>query len=295
MQQQGVMTEKLPTETQPIDVDKVLITRNPRLYNLLPGFFLRYLKRIIHQEDLNDILTRFADVDGKEFVARVLEYMKISYELIGEENIPRKGRYIFASNHPLGGLDGMVFIDAIGKYHERVLFIVNDLLMNIKNLEPVFIPVNKHGRQSIEYARRIEEAYASDAQILYFPAGLCSRKRKGRIQDLEWKKNFLAKARQYERDIVPVHFSGRNSGFFYNLANIRAFSGIKSNIEMIYLPDEMFMQKDKRISLRVGKPISRKVFDERFSLEQWAGKLKEHVYTLEMDHNHSFPYLHSEE
>ncbi len=285
------MDQNPEPELQLIDVEGVLRTRNPRLYALLPGFIPRYLKRIVHQEELNDFLSRYGHLKGKEFVAAALKDMKIDYEVRAKENIPASGRYIFASNHPLGGLDGLVFINEIGKYHEEVLFIVNDLLMNIHNLDPVFIPVNKHGRQSLEYARKIEQAYASDAQILYFPAGLCSRKRKGRIRDLEWKKNFITKAIQHERDIVPVHFSGRNSNFFYRLANLRVMLGIGSNIEMVYLPDEMFKQVDKKIILTIGKPIPRETFDRRFSPGEWAEKLKEHVYRLEKDPNFPFPYL----
>jgi len=278
-------------EIQLIDVENVLRTRNPGLYKLLPGFIPRYLKRIVHQEELNEFLKKNGHLDGKEFVQAALRDMKIEYEVNGEHNIPKEGRYIFASNHPLGGLDGLVFINEIGKTFERVLFIVNDLLMNIRNLETVFVPVNKHGRQSLEYARKIEEAYASDAQILYFPAGLCSRRKKGVICDLEWKKNFIAKARQYRRDIVPVHFSGRNSAFFYRLANIRVMLGIASNIEMIYLPDEMFRQKDKKIILTIGRPIPHTVFDNRKRPQEWAGILKDHVYSLEDEPDKSFPYL----
>ncbi|MGC9471379.1 MAG: 1-acyl-sn-glycerol-3-phosphate acyltransferase [Bacteroidales bacterium] len=287
------MAHTAEKEIQLIDVENVLKSRNPRLYALLPRFIPRYLKRIVHQDELNDFLRRRGHLSGKEFIAAALEDLKIEYEVVGRDNIPREGRYIFASNHPLGGLDGLVFIHEIGKYHEKVLFIVNDLLMNISNLEPVFIPVNKHGRQSLEYARKIEKAYSSDAQILYFPAGLCSRKRKGIIRDLEWKKNFIVKARQYQRDIVPMHFSGRNSNFFYRLANLRVILGIRSNIEMVYLPDEMFKQveKNKKITLTIGQPIPFDTFDKRHSPAEWAELLKYHVYNLEQSPNMLFPHL----
>ena len=263
-----------------IDVDAIFRKKNPNLYKFIPGVILGYIKRTIHQDDLNEILTKHHDKYGLDFIRNSLETFGITYTVAGEENIPRKGRYIFVSNHPLGGLDGMVFMDLIGKYHKNVKFIVNDLLLNLKNLEPIFIPVNKHGRQSTEYVKRIEEVYKSDAQILYFPAGLCSRKKKGEITDLEWKKNFIRKAVEHKRDIVPVHFDGQNSSFFYNLANFRQKIGIKANIEMFYLADEMFRQKNQKIHVTVGHPLSYSTLDKSKTPARWAQEIRDTVYSL---------------
>ncbi len=263
-----------------IDVDAIFLSKNPRLYKLLPGFILGYIKRTIHQDEINEALVRFRDKYGLDFIRAILEHMGIDYTVRGEENIPLKGRYIFVSNHPLGGLDGMVFLDIIGKYHKKVKFIVNDLLLNLKNLEPVFVPVNKHGRQSTEYVRKIEELYRSDYQVLYFPAGICSRKKGKVITDLEWKKNFIKKAIDHNRDIVPVHFEGKNSRFFYRLANMRKALGIKANIEMFYLPDEMFMQRNQKITVTIGKPIPWSRFDKSKSVVRWAEEVRSEVYRL---------------
>ena len=207
--------------------------------------------------------------------------MKLSYKVFGRENIPVKGRYIFVSNHPLGGLDGLVFIYELSKYFPDIKFPVNDILTNIENLSGIFLPVNKHGAQGKDAARRIEEAYSSDSQILYFPAGLCSRKKRGVIKDLQWHKSFISKAIQHKRDIVPAYFSGRNSNFFYNLSNIRKFLGIKANIEMLYLADEMFRQKDKEILLVFGKTIPWETFDKTRSAPEWADWVKSKSYELE--------------
>ncbi len=263
-----------------IDVDEIFKRKNPRLYKLLPGFILGYIKRTIHQDEINKALELYSDKYGLEFVRAILEHMNIDYTVEGEENIPLKGRHIFVSNHPLGGLDGMVFLDIIGKYHKKVKFIVNDLLLNLKNLEPVFVPVNKHGRQSTEYVRKIEDLYRSDYQVLYFPAGICSRKQGKVIADLEWKKNFIKKAIEHNRDVVPVHFDGKNSRFFYQLANLRKMVGIKANIEMFYLPDEMFRQSSQKINVTIGKPIPWSHFDKSKSLNEWAEEVKSEVYRL---------------
>lgn len=163
----------------------------------------------------------------------------------------------------------------------------NDFLMYIDNLRSVFIPVNKHGSNS-ENIESINSTFASDKVVLFFPAGLCSRKSGKFILDLEWKKTFLSMARKYGRDILPVHISGRNSSFFYNLARIRKKIGLKANIEMLYLVDEMFKQNNKDIVITFGKPISIDYFDKRNKDKTWASELRKHVYKLEKDANAEF-------
>ncbi len=264
-----------------IDLKAVISSKNKTLAKVIPDFIINYLKRIIHQDEINEILTIYADRRDAAFVAGALEYLKIRYSAYGQENLPSSGRFIFVSNHPLGGLDGLVFINEIAKFYSNIKFPVNDILTQIDNLSGIFLPINKHGGQAREAAKVLEETYASDCQILYFPAGLCSRKKGGIIRDLEWHKSFISKAIQYKRDIVPGFFSGRNSDFFYNLARVRALLGIKANIEMLYLPDEMFTQKGKKISLVFGKPIPWQTFDRTKSAPEWAEWVKSRCYQLE--------------
>jgi Putative hemolysin len=263
-----------------IDLEDVIRKKNPRLLKVLPGFLIRFLKRIIYQDEINEVIRNNKPRYGLDFVAGIVKDFGTRVEVDGFENIPATGRFIFAANHPLGGLDGIVLMHEIGKKHPNIKFIVNDLLLNIKNLEILFVPVNKHGRQSTEYARRIDETYQSDNQILYFPAGLCSRKIKGRIVDLTWHKSFIVKATQYKRDIIPVYVEGRNTSFFYNLANLRKFLGIKANIEMIFLVGEMFKQKKKLIRLTFGKPIPYSTFDSSKSPSDWALEVRNMVYSM---------------
>jgi putative hemolysin len=224
---------------------------------MLPKFVMNYLKKTIHQDEVNEILTAYGyEHKGLSFNRKVLEHLNISYTTFNDESLPPKdGRYIFASNHPLGALDGIILIDLIGEHYGNVKFIVNDLLMYLTPLREVFAPVNKYGRQSSDYAIVIDELYRSDKQILYFPAGMCSRKIKGEIVDLGWKKSFVAKAIKYKRDVVPMFFDGSNSNFFYNLANVRKSLGIKANVEMLYLSDEMFRQRNARFTVKIGKTV----------------------------------------
>ena len=263
-----------------IDIDNVFKSKNPKLYNYTPKFLLSFLKRIIHQEGINDFINRNKHKEGLEFAKAIADEFSKSYEGYGLEDIPENGRYIFASNHPLGGLDGMVFLTLVGQKFPNVLFPVNDILLNIENLKSYFVPINKHGAQGRDAARKLEEAYASDNQILMFPAGLVSRKINGKITDLEWKRNFIKKAIQHKRDIVPVHISGRNSNFFYNLANLRKKLGIKANIEMLFLPDELFKSVTTDITIKFGKPVKWEELKNGLKPEEWAQKIKELSYNL---------------
>ena len=264
-----------------IDIKQVLRQKAPSVARKIPGFMVDYLIRTVHQDELNEILRRYHDKDGVAFMQELIGYFDLNLELVNEENIPAEGRYIFASNHPLGGLDGICLSALIGgRFDGKIRYLVNDLLLYLSNLRSIFVPINKHGAQGKKNAELIEKAYASDNQIITFPAGLCSRKQNGKIQDTEWKKSFIQKAVEYRRDIVPVFFEGRNSNFFYRLANMRKALGIKMNYEMIYLPDEMFKSKHKTYSIHFGKPIPWQTFDSSRKPAEWAEWVKEIVYNL---------------
>ena len=264
-----------------IDIKQVLRQKAPSVARKIPGFMVDYLIRTVHQDELNEILRRYHDKDGVAFMQELIGYFDLNLELVNEENIPAEGRYIFASNHPLGGLDGICLSAIIGgRFDGKIRYLVNDLLLYLSNLRSIFVPINKHGAQGKKNAELIEKAYASDNQIIPFPAGLCSRKQNGKIQDTEWKKSFIQKAVEYRRDIVPVFFEGRNSNFFYRLANMRKALGIKMNYEMIYLPDEMFKSKHKTYSIHFGKPIPWQTFDSSRKPAEWAEWVKEIVYNL---------------
>ncbi len=263
-----------------IDIEKVIGAKSPKLLKVLPRFIIRYLKRIIHQNEINEFLASKGHLKGIDFAEAVLNFMQVDYKVEGLENLGSDKRFLFASNHPLGGLDGIVLIHLLGNKYSDVKFPVNDLLMHLTPLHGIFIPVNKHGAQLSQNAQILEQAYSSDGQVLYFPAGLCSRKQKGRIEDLEWKKSFISKAVKHQRDIVPIYFSGKNSSFFYNLSRIRGFLGIKANIEMLYLVDEMFKQKGKSITVHIGKPIPYTTFDKSKTPQEWAKWVKEQVYLM---------------
>lgn len=270
-----------------LDLESVIANKNPRLLKILPRFVLNYLKKVIHQDELNRILTRYENVFDLEFLDAVLSEFGVKIKYNGLENVPVHGHWTVASNHPLGGLDGMALMWVMGKVRKDIVFPVNDLLLNIPNLKGLFIPINKHGSNA-NNVKAIDDAFASEKALLFFPAGLCSRKQKGEICDLEWKKSFITKSRAHKRDVIPCHINGRNSAWFYNLARFRSRIGVKANIEMLYLVDEMFRQKDKEIIITIGKPISYTIFDKRKTDVAWASMLKTYVYSLAKDKNKLF-------
>ncbi len=275
------MTKKVPAiQPEFIDVGKVIGRKSPTLRKRLPGFVLNYLRRIVHEAELNEFLRLYGHLEGVPFIAGAMEFMNTQINVVGLENIPETGRYIVASNHPLGGLDGLALMLTAAKRRKDIVFPVNDILMNVKNLEPLFIPINKHGSNT-ENIKIINDTFASDKLICYFPAGLVSRKNGGVIKDLMWHPTFITKAKRFKRDIIPTHISGRNSNFFYNLAKIRKLLHIKANIEMLYLVDEFHKQKNKTITITFGKPVSYTVFDHKHPKTEWAARMRDFIYLLE--------------
>lgn len=268
-------------DPQQLDLDKVLIEKAPGIYKKIPAFLLNYLKRKVHIEELNEILRVYADKEGVDFMHAVVGYFNLSLSVEGLERIPVEGRYIFASNHPLGGLDGICLSSVIGeRFDKKIKYVVNDVLYFIKNLQPIFLPVNKYGKQSKQATVDINQAYLSDNQIVTFPAGLCSRMQDGKILDLDWHKNFIVKAIESKRSVVPVYFEGENSRFFYRFANIRKWLGVKFNVELIFLPDEMFKNKNSNFTIIFGDPIPYTFFDDSKTITQWAQYVKEKSYSL---------------
>ncbi|WP_235062814.1 1-acyl-sn-glycerol-3-phosphate acyltransferase [Indibacter alkaliphilus] len=246
----------------------------------MPGFVLSYIKRIVHEKDINQVMANIGHLQGMDFVNALVDEFGVEVSLAGAENIPLDRPVIFASNHPLGGMDGIAFMYALGKYRTDIRFLVNDILTNIKNFEPMFVPVNKHGANSREVSKLIEETYAGEHAVLVFPAGLVSRKQAEGVKDLEWKKSFISKAKRYKKDVVPVYIEGKNSDFFYNLARFRKQLGIKANLEMFYLADEMFAQRGKKVVIHIGKPISYEYFDKLKTETEWAEEVKRIVYQM---------------
>lgn len=268
-----------------IDIDGVLKNRAPGLRRFLPRFVVRGLENLVCQDRLNHLLDTCGHLRDAEFSGAVLDYLHITRLVRGEENLPKENeshRVIYVSNHPLGGLDGMALIDYLSRKSPtgRVRFVVNDLLMAVEPLQGVFLPVNKHGGQSREAAEALETAMSGDDPIVIFPAGLCSRRQNGEIKDLDWNKMFVNKAIAYGRDVIPIHFSGRNSKFFYIFAQIRKRLFIPFNLEMVLLPREVFGNEGSTFEMTIGERIGHKSLKGGKESGETARRIKESVYRL---------------
>jgi len=263
-----------------IDIEKIFRGKNPGLARLIPGFIFRWIKKTLHQDEINGFLQNETATTGVAFACNILQAFGVHHDSDGHEHLPAEGGAIVAANHPLGGMDGMILLCQTARIRQDITFIVNDVLLNLPQFNDVFIGVNKIGTKGREQLKKIEEMYASDRLVLIFPAGLCSRKVRGVIQDLTWNKAFISRAIKYQKPVIPVHVTGKNSNWFYNLANFRKRIGLKANLEMFYLPDEMFKQKNKKIHVRYGRPIPWTTFDNRYSQHEWAQLLRSYVYTL---------------
>ncbi len=278
----GLPTINMSTP-QLIDIDRVLHSKMGSKACYVPRFLVSYLKHIVHQDWLNAFIASEGDTVGVRWMEDCMRYLQLDIRVKGRENLPEDAgrRFTFVSNHPLGGPDGIVLGSILGRhYNERIRFLANDLLMNLTGLAPLFIPINKTGRQGRDFPRMVEHAFQSEHHLILFPAGLCSRRIAGRVQDVPWKKTFVTKSVETQRDVVPIHFSGSNSPFFYRLAQIQQWLGIKFNIAMLYLVDELYKNQGKTFTLHIGKPIPWQTFTAERTPTQWAAWVRERVYQL---------------
>jgi len=272
-----VITEKT------IDLEKILKSKMGSKAKWIPRPLVWWLKHIVHQDEVNKYLWESRHLKGTEWLEECVRYLDATLDIVGEENLPAKddGRlYTFVSNHPLGGEDGVALGAIIGRHYDgRFRYLVNDLLMNLPGLAPVCIPINKTGNQSRDFPKMVEAGFKSDNHMLMFPAGLCSRRKNGVVEDIPWKKTFISKSVEFQRDVVPIHFGGQNSNFFYRLAN---FSDrcLPFNLAMLFLVDEMYKNVHKTFRVAIGKPIPWQTFDKSKTPMEWAQFVKEQVYKL---------------
>lgn len=264
-----------------IDIEQILKEKAFKLYKWLPGFAINWLKKKLHEDDINGAMEHLKDDFGLEFNSRGLVKLGAKVESLHTEFVPRTGSIVIVSNHPLGGLDGMALIKAVGDIRPDVHFLVNDVLKNIKNYGDIYVAVNKLGATSAKHLRVMEEVFRTESALLVFPAGLVSRKQNGVVRDLEWKKTFVTQAIDHKRMIQPVFIEGKNSNFFYNFAMWRKRLGIKANLEMLFLPDEMFKARKETIKVHFSKPFDSALLNGSKTHKQWAALVYQYIYSTE--------------
>ena len=263
-----------------IDLKRLIASKNKKLLRWMPGFLLRYLERVIHQDEINALLEKAGDIKDAEFSDAAMEEFNITISSSGLENIPKTGPLIIVLNHPLGGMDALALISLLKNHRPDLRFIVNDILMNLENLSGLFVGINKHGINKKNVREDIEKAFNSEHAICIFPAGLVSRKINGLVQDLEWKRTFVTYARSLDRTVIPIKIDGQLSPFFYRLSRVRRFFRIKANIEMLYLADELFKQRNKTLTFTVGQAIKMNQFDTSLTDKEVASEIRKIVHEL---------------
>ena len=267
-----------------IDIENILKSKMGAKAKYIPRFAVNWLKKTIHEDQVNKFLWESRHLSGTEWLEECVKYLDMTLEIEGLENLPDKNDgklYTFVSNHPLGGQDGVALGAIIGHHYDgQFRYLVNDLLLNLPGLKPVSIGINKTGKQSRDFPRMVEAGFQSNNHILMFPAGLNSRKINGTIHDLPWKKTFITKSVEYQRDIVPIFFGGRNSAKFYRIAHFSDKYIKKVNLAMLFLVDEMYKNVGKTFRVAIGKPIPWQTFDHSKTSMEWAKYVEDRVYEL---------------
>jgi putative hemolysin len=263
-----------------INIEKIIRKSESKFVRSLPKSVIKIIKKVIHQDELNVTINRSRSKSGIPFINDVLNYWRIKIEVIGSENVPESGRFVFVANHPVGGIDALSFLSTIYRFFPNVISPSNQLFNYIPNLHPVILGVNVFGINTKETVEKFNRLFESDSQIMIFPAGIVSRRSKGIISDLCWQKTFVTKSVQFKRDIIPVHISGKNSNLFYFVANLRKFLRIKMSLEIILLPREMMKQRNSTVTLTIGKVIPYTSLTKVINQNEWAQKIKSVVYKL---------------
>jgi len=263
-----------------IDIAKIIDENNLGILNKLPGFLIRLIAKIIKQDELNRILGKYSDSSGVDFLTKLYEEFNLKLEIEGKDNLPENGKCFFVANHPFGLIDGLVLTLTVSEKYGTLKAIANDAFMFVPQMRPLIAAVNVFGRSSKEYIKALDDTFNMEIPITHFPAGIVSRLYNGKVQDIEWKKSFIAKAKSSKRDIVPFFFYGRNSCLFYMINLIRRCFGIKINIELMLLPHEMFRKRNKTIKVKIGKPIPYQTFEKSSTNLVWAQKVRSYVYEL---------------
>lgn len=265
---------------QQINIDAILKERAAKKYRFIPRFIIQYLERILHQDEINGFLKKNDHLNSIEFSQAIIDEFRIQVNVSGLDKIPKSDGCIVVCNHPLGGLDAMALVPHLAKVRKDIRYIVNDLLLNIDPLKELFVGVNKTGASGRNSLRKVEELFGSDKMVVLFPSGMVSRCINGKVQDLPWQKTFFTKAMKYKKPIIPIYINGELSPFFYRLSKVRKLLGIKMNIEMLYLANELFKQKDRKINFVVGSPIIVHSPTQYLSVVEGVQSIREELYNL---------------
>lgn len=264
-----------------INIAHIIKNSDPKFLKSLPDFIIKIIAKIIRQDEINHILDKYKDFEGVDFLPKILEELNIKIIIEGIDNLPDNGKCFFVANHPFGLLDGLILTFIVGNKYGQLKAIGNDAFMFVPNLRPIIANVSVFGKSPKKYFAELEKVFASDVPITHFPYGLVSRVHKFKVQDNTWKKSFIKKAISNQRDIVPIKFYGKNSNLFYGVYLFRKIFRIKTNLELVLLPRELFRKKGETIKVKILKPIPYQELNNSLSHWEWAQKVRSIVYDSE--------------
>ena len=267
----GIVTSKEVAKA--INVDR---------FGLLGTFLGWTLMRVIRISDINKVYDKHKHLEGLDFVNALLDEYEIKFDIPEEDlrRIPKTGPFITISNHPLGGIDGILLLKLLLEHRPDSKIIANFLLQRIAPMKPYIMPVNpfedKKGVQSSIGGFKASLQHLKNGMPLgIFPAGEVSTYKDGKlIVDKPWEEAAMKLAKHANVPIVPIYFHAKNSQIFYRLAKM------SDTLRTAKLPSEVLSQKERLIKVRIGKPISVKDQVEHESLENFTNFIRRKTYML---------------
>ncbi len=266
-----------------------MINVEAMLDNFLPDFrnkkkrlyktTVTVLKKILHQDEINQFIDTHRHLEGLEFLDAVLDHFDFKYSLSNRDraNIPAQGRVIIVANHPLGSLDGLALLKMIAEIRPDVKIVATNVLSQVKPLENLFLSVDNLSTKANHIAglKKILSTLRQEQAVIMFPTGEVSRIRPQGVRDGKWKTGFVSMAYKTSSPVVPVYINGKNSTLFYSMSTLYKPLGT------LMLVMEMFNKQDQEISFRVGKPIpvdSMRLLD--LPPKKIAKRMRKQVYRL---------------
>ncbi|QNK76694.1 lysophospholipid acyltransferase family protein [Winogradskyella sp. PAMC22761] len=251
-------------------------------YGFLGTFFGWVLMKVLKISTINKFYLRNKHLSDGAFLDAILDEFQIKFEIPEEDmkRLPKEGPYITISNHPLGGIDGILLLKLMIEQRSDFKIIANFLLHRIEPLKPYIMPVNpfegrKDAASSISGFKNAILHLRAGHPLGVFPAGQVSTYKDGKlVVDKEWEASAMKLIQKAEVPVVPIYFHAKNSRLFYRL------SKISDTLRTAKLPSEVLTQKRRVIKVRIGKPISLKDQKEHPTLPEFSEFLRRKTYML---------------
>ena len=272
------------------EVAKAINTDKYGVFGTFSGWLLMKILKI---STLNKIYNKNKHLSDVVFLNAILDDLQIKFEIPEEDlkRLPKDGAYITISNHPLGGIDGVLLLKLMLEREPNFKIIANFLLHRIEPLKKYIMPVNpfenhKDAKSSVIGIKETFRHLSDGKPLGIFPAGEVSTYKAGKLMvDKPWEEGAIKVIRKAQVPVVPIYFHAKNSRFFYLL------SKINGTLRTAKLPSELFSQKHRAIKVRIGKPISVAEQNEYASIEEYSDFLRRKTYRLASPFDKEVPFL----